>query len=127
MNKIAFAISALFAAQLAYAVPTDCGEWISYQVEVCDEREVLTDKPITHCRYISLPIENRQYTKTVEGHISYPQCGRMNGYYLNEVEHTTKQVRTVVRENCRMETRWEWVPGGPNCGDIPFSSKKDQQ
>ncbi|MBU2223666.1 MAG: hypothetical protein KKB45_11485 [Gammaproteobacteria bacterium] len=119
MKKTLIAATALFTSQLAFAAAPDCGTWVTSQVEVCDERVVMVDKPVTHCNYISLPYETHQFTKTVDGHISFGQCGKMNGYYLNGIEHTTKQVRTTVRENCRMETRWVWVPGGPNCGEHP--------
>jgi hypothetical protein len=105
-----------FAATSAIA-QQECGYWVESQVEVCDERTVIVQKPVTQCIYISLPYETQTVTQTVAGHISFAQCGKKQGYYLNEAVHTYKEERTTERYNCRNESRWTWISGGGSGSD----------
>ncbi len=107
---LAFASTAAVAQQ-------QCGYWAESQVEVCDERTIIVQQPITQCVYINLPNESRTVTQTIEGHLSFAQCPKMQGYYLNEAIRTYREQRTTERYNCRNETRLTWIPGGsgPDC------------
>ncbi|MBU0913960.1 MAG: hypothetical protein KKF22_15620 [Gammaproteobacteria bacterium] len=107
---LAFASTAVVAQQ-------ECGYWVTSQVEVCDERTIIVQQPVTQCVYISLPYETRTYTNTVEGHIAFAQCPKMQGYYVNEAIRTYREQRTTERYNCRNETRWTWIPGGTPGGE----------
>lgn len=98
--------------------PEQCGRWVSTQIEICDERTVTVQKPITHCNYTMTRGYSgkigEKITRSFDGHI---ECaaqfeGAWGLYTLTSQQQTTVAVQTTERFNCRLETRWVWVSGG---------------
>lgn len=102
----------------------DCGYWVERQVEVCDERTVYVDEPYKQCNY------NRTYTtspaifpasysssiavnQSCQPYLTHgvPGYTPHANYSLSSEQILTRQVARTERYNCRLETRWVWVPG----------------
>lgn len=98
--------------------PDQCGRWVSTEIEICDERTVTVQKPITHCNYTMTRGYSgkigEKITRSFDGHIECAAdfSGAWGLYTLTSQQQTSLAVQQTERFNCRMETRWVWVSGG---------------